>query len=84
MAITRTLSDDARSMCPQCRAVVWRYETPAARTVVLDRAPGPYIIDGRRRAFLSERADGYRAHECTRTARAPLSAEVTDCEFLWR
>lgn len=51
---------------------------------MLDDAPGPWLIDGSYKPFLSDRrSDGYRAHDCARVGPAPLSVEVLDTEFLW-
>jgi hypothetical protein len=83
MATTRPLSDAARSHCQDCQCVVWRYELPPARTVMLDDAPGPCLIDGHYKAFLSDRHDGYRIHDCGRFVRAPVSTRVPDSHFLW-
>ncbi len=81
VAVTRPLSEDARSTCQHCNAVVWSYKMPPARTVILDDAPGPWLIDRHHRAFLSDRTDGYRVHECTHFARAAIA--VSDADFLW-
>jgi hypothetical protein len=83
MAITRTLTDDARSTCPYCGAIVWVYPSFRGDPVALDNARGNYVIDGGFKAYRASFPWGYRAHQCSRLAQAPLSAEVADDEFLW-
>lgn len=83
MALTRTLSDRARSICPKCGAPVWMYLSPLGGPIALDNAPGDYLIDGRNKAYRPTLPDGYRVHSCGRLARTPFSGEVTSSEFLW-
>ena len=78
------LADSAQAICPHCRAPVWMYEAPTGSTVALDDAAGPYLIDGRGKAYRSDRRDGYQGHNCARHVRTPHSTQVTDDEFLWR
>lgn len=78
------LSDEALTTCDKCGQPVWIYRTPIGEHVALDDAAGAYLIDRWNKAYQSMRPDGYRAHHCSLVStRAPLSAEVSETEFLW-
>ncbi len=80
---TAPLEAQAQTQCTQCGGTIWLYTTYGGVQVALDEAPGPVVIDGLGKAFITEGHDGYREHECRpETDRFPLN-EVTDDDFLW-
>ena len=82
-SITAPLADSAKTTCPSCRAAIWLCSAEAG-PIALDPAPGPYVVDGHGKVFLSDWGDGYRAHSCGQAHGLPFAlGGVEDDEFLW-
>jgi hypothetical protein len=81
---TTALSDDLVVRCNHCGATVWNYASLSGNHVLLDDAPGPYVIDGTT-AYKGTPTEGYRGHldYCKPFAALFSRDHVSSDEFLW-
>ena len=71
--------------CRNCGAPIWQYHTNAGQPVTLENAPGPYVIDGRGKAYRASEGDGYRGHSdyCIPHVESQRTIDGLGDEFLW-
>jgi hypothetical protein len=78
------LDDACRTKCSGCGATVWLYYTAERNHILLDNAPGAWVIY-HDEALVSTGNAGYRIHRHSRTRpdESSRSSAVTEEEFLW-
>lgn len=82
--ISEPLNDAFQTRCRTCGATVWQYPTAKGQPILLDNAPGCYVIDGGK-ALRATQGAGYAGHQhiyqlLTTSGRI---ATVDAAEFLW-